>query len=116
MKVAGLQTVKRRARLGCSSPKGTAVAPKERKKLTAAEKRTPEGRFAVQLESLMAERGVGSFELGRAIGVKEPTVRAWLRAESLPGDVKLVRRLGKYMHQPPRFPFPDWRQILPLDM
>ena len=93
-----------------SLSKGPTMAPKPRKRLTAADKRTSEGKFAVVLEKLMAERGVTTQQLADAVGIKEPTVRAWLRAESIPGDVRLIKAIGQH------FKLADWRLIIPVDL
>lgn len=113
----GLKPKRRRATVGGSKPpsKGPAVAPKPRKKLTPAEKRTSEGRFAVVLEKLLAERGVTTQQLADRIEVKEPTVRAWLRAQSIPGDVRLFKAIAKALNSP-EHPIGDWRLIIPVDL
>jgi hypothetical protein len=71
------------------------VAPQQRKKLTAAEKRTPEGRFALRLQQLLDERGWGATHFAGLVGV-DP-------------------RIGKALDAPGH-PFPDWRLVIPADL
>lgn len=98
-----------------SKPKGRSVAAHPRKVLSKADKRTPEGRFAVRLQSLLDERGWSPVYFADCIGVDPPAVRRWLRADGLPGNIDLVKRIGKALDTPGH-PFPDWRQVLPIDL
>ena len=100
---------------GSKPSRGTALAPQPKKKLTAQERRTPAGKFAVRLQRLLDERGLTGPDFARMIGVDPPAVRRWLRADGLPGTVELAIRIGKALNMPGH-PFPDWREVLPSDV
>jgi len=91
------------------------VAPVPKKQLTAKEKRTPAGKFAVRLQLLLDERGWESADFARKLGVDPPAVRRWLRADGLPGSLELAIRIGKALDVPGH-PFPDWRQAFPENL
>lgn len=90
------------------------MAPVDRKRLSAAEKRTPAGKFAVHLQSLLDERGWSVSDLSERSGLENATLRRWLRAEGFP-KVELMPIVGKALDTP-QHPFPDWRLILPSDL
>lgn len=91
--------------------KSRAAMPKARKQLSREERRTPKGRFAAHLQALLDERGLTTAGFAGAIGVGEPTVRKWLRADSVPETLDL-ERIGKALNTA-KHPFPDYRHILP---
>ena len=91
--------------------KGPNVAARPRKQLTRKDLRSPKGRFAAHIEALLQERGMSTAALATAIGVGEPTVRKWLRAESVPETLDL-QRIGKALDTKAH-PFPDYRMVLP---
>ena len=105
-----------RAKVGRKSApsRAPAVAPVDRKVLSAKEKRTPAGKFAVRLQALLDERGWTAPQLEELSGIAGPTLRRWLRAEGFP-KVAEMPRLGKALDTPAH-PFPDWRMILPEDL
>lgn len=87
------------------------MAARPRKKLTKRELAKPKGRFAAHIQALLDERGWDTNEAAWRFGVGEPTVRKWLRAESVPETLDL-QRIGKALDIP-GYPFPDYRQVLP---
>lgn len=111
-----LPKAKRAVTLGGSKPsQESRMAPQNKKQLSKAEKQTAIGKFALHLQALLDERGWDSHKLAERISVGEPAVRRWLRAEAMPGDLKLLRELGEAMHTA-KHPFADWRLILPKDV
>ena len=88
------------------------VAPRPQKKLTAADKRTDAGRFAVHLTALMAERGWDHNKLAERLGCTDAAVRRWLRAEVMPRYIEDFKALGRALDVP-EHPFPDYRLVLP---
>ena len=114
--VMGLKSANGRRKVEGStpSPKGRPVAPVDRKVLSAKEKRTPAGKFAIRLQSLLDERGWTVPQLEERSGIAGPTLRRWLRAEGFPKVVEMPR-LGEALNTPSH-PFPDWRMILPADL
>jgi transcriptional regulator with XRE-family HTH domain len=73
--------------------------------------RKPKGRFAAHLKALLDQRGLTTQAFADAAGVGEPTVRKWLRAESVPETLDL-QRIGDALDTT-KHPFPDYRMILP---
>lgn len=87
------------------------MAAKPRKTLTRKERKTPKGRFAVRIYDLLFERNWTPADLASRFGCGEPTVRKWLRAESVPETLDL-EALGKAFDTP-EHPVDDYRLILP---
>lgn len=85
--------------------------PRPRKQLTKRDLRKPKGRFAAHLQALLDARGLSTAAFAKSVGVGEPTVRKWLRAESVPETLDL-ERIGQALDLPGH-PFPDYRMILP---
>ena len=90
---------------------GSKAVPKPRKELSRAERNSLEGKFALILTALLAERGWSSATLAEKIGFGEPAVRRWLRAEVMP-TVEVLRLTGRALNTADH-PFPDWRMLLP---
>ena len=88
------------------------MAPRGQKKLTAAEKRTDEGRFATNLRALLAERGMDHREFAKHVNRTEAAVRSWLRGDVIPADYGTLKAIGRALDTPAH-PFPDYRMILP---
>jgi hypothetical protein len=89
-----------------ASTKRATVAPRERKRPTGPDRRTAQGRFALHLDALLIERGMDTTALAKASSIAEPTIRKWLRGESIPPVTSLpaiAKALG----------MADYRQVLP---
>jgi hypothetical protein len=97
---------------GKSSPKATYVAPNNPKKLTAKERRTDKGRFAVHLAALLKERSWDAQDLADHIGLGVHAVRRWLRAEVMPSDLDMLQTIGRALDTTDH-PMPDYRMVLP---
>ena len=80
---------------------------KAAKRLTAKEKRTDEGAFAEHFVSLLNERQMTKDGFVEASGIKDATVRAWLRAESIPLSLPVLRIIAKTLG------IADYRLVLP---
>jgi hypothetical protein len=100
---------------GSKPSKGSPLAPQPTKQLTAKERRTPAGKFAVHLQRLLDDRGLSGPVFARMIGVDPPAVRRWLRADGIPGTIEIAIRMGKALNMPGH-PFPDWREVLPPNL
>lgn len=111
MATAKLQNGKAEAKIPGSKPGSRKVA-KKRRKLTIAERKTVEGRFAVHLRALMDAKKwqVGDLheqlELFAPGAVDKPAIQAWLRGQSMP-KAKLIEPIGKALG------LSDYRQVLP---
>jgi hypothetical protein len=81
------------------------------KKLSKSEAKKPKGQFAARIAALISERRWTTAQAAARFGVGEPTVRKWLRAESVPETLDL-RRIGNALDTAEN-PFPDYRMILP---
>lgn len=80
---------------------------KKAKSLSAADRRTFKGRFAIRLAELMDARGLSATSLAALIDVDEPAIRKWLRADGLP-ELKQIEPLGKALG------LKDYREVLPV--
>jgi hypothetical protein len=88
------------------------MAAQPRKRLTREQRATELGKFATHLQKLLDERDLSVTAFAEAIETDLPTVRRWLRAETMPGSLALLKRIGKALHSK-EHPFPEWRFILP---
>lgn len=88
-----------------------ASMPPKIKQLSAAEKRTDKGRFALKLRALLAERGWDHRELASRVDRGEASVRSWLRGDVIP-DFAAIKAVGEALDVPGH-PFPDYRMVLP---
>lgn len=98
---------------GSKQAAGGRSAPmaKKRRKLTAVERRTLAGRFAIHLRSLMDAKDweVGDLheQLKRLeVRVEKPAIHAWLRGEALP-KARDLEKLGNALG------LKDYREVLP---
>lgn len=87
------------------------MAAKPRKKLTKAELRTPHGKFAAHFSMLLDERGWDSKKFSDLADIKEPTIRKWLRGESIPAVVDLPAIYDAMSTR--EYPLADYRFVLP---
>lgn len=94
-----------------ASTKGKTVAPRDSKRPTGPARRTAKGRFALHLDALLIERGMDSAKLADASGIAEPTIRKWLRGESIP-PVTSLPAIAKALNTS-EHPLADYRQVLP---
>lgn len=102
----GQATLSKPHRTVRASIKGKTVAPRDSKRPTGKDRRTAKGRFALHLDALLIERGMDSVKLAKASEIAEPTIRKWLRGESIPPVTSLpaiAKALG----------MADYRQVLP---
>lgn len=108
MATTNLRRRKPVATMAGDSPKGNRLSPRPQKQLTAAEKRTDEGRFAMKLRALLEERGIDRREFAKQVGRTDAAVRTWLRGEAIPGDYSTLKAIGRALDLPGH-PFPDYR-------
>lgn len=85
---------------------GARVA-KKAKQLTRKERASVKGRFATHITALMSAANLDSHRLAAAMKIGEPTVRKWLRAESVPTDLETLQKLGDALG------LDDYRMALP---
>ena len=85
--------------------KGGKVAKKV-KVLSKEEQRTISGRFAMHLRARMDQQGMTTTALASKLRLGEPTIRAWLRGDTLP-PIERLEPLGKALG------LSDYRLVLP---
>lgn len=81
--------------------------PKKAKKLTATDKRSDAGKFAVHLTSLLSSKGISKEDLVRRTGIEDATIRKWLRGDGIPGSFAALKQLADAIG------LADYREILP---
>jgi ribosome-binding protein aMBF1 (putative translation factor) len=101
---------KARGRAKVAGSNGASM-PRPRKQINKREAKTPGGRFALHLQALLEKRGWDHHKLAELAGVKEFTVRSWLRGEALP-ESRILEAIGKALNTK-EHPFPDYRLVLP---
>lgn len=87
------------------------MAARPRKTLGKREQKTFKGRFAVHLQALLDDRGWTHHDLANRAGLKEPTLRKWLRGESVTDTLDL-EALASALNTP-EHPIADYRMVLP---
>ena len=88
------------------------MAPKKAKKLSRKDLASPEGRFATHFMALLDERGWTKEQFSERSGIPDPTIRKWLRAESMPLAVETLEAIAKALDTR-QHPLTDYRFVLP---